>query len=109
MNQPDLLSWRPPAPQSILGDRGGVTFHRPRDGRRLNKQAQAVWNVMRDGNWYTLRQLSDLTGYPEASVSARYRDFSKPEFQDPKLKWHTEREHVSKGLWRYRLVIEGEA
>lgn len=104
-HQPSLLDWKPP--RSILGDRAGTTFSRDLDGKRLNKQAQDVWNVMQDGAWYTLRQLSELTGHPEASISARFRDFSKPEFQSRELNWHTEKERVSRGTWRYRLLIEG--
>lgn len=96
MIQPDLLSWTPPV---ILGDRAGITFDRARDGKRLNAQSADVFALMRDGQWRTLREISDLTGHPEASVSARLRDLRKPELGG----FTVDREFVRRGLWRYRV------
>lgn len=96
MIQPSLFDYVPPV---ILGDRDGQTFNRKRDGARLNKQAQDVFNFMADGQWHTLREISEATGHPEASISARIRDFKKPKFGS----FNTERRHISKGLWQYRL------
>lgn len=88
--------WTPPA---ILGDRQGCTFDRARDGKRLDGQAGDVFHFMSDGEWHTLSEISSSTGHPEASVSARLRDL-----RNPKLGGFTvDREHVRKGLWRYRL------
>lgn len=82
------------------GTRGGVTFDEDRDGDRLNKQARAVWRVMRDGNWHTLEEIERVTGHPQASVSARLRDFRKPKFGG-----HTvERHNLGHGLWIYRVT-----
>jgi biotin operon repressor len=107
MIQPDLLSWTPPAPQSILGDRHGVTFDHKSDVKRLNKQAQAVWEAMADGRYYSLRELADKTGYPEASISARIRDFRKAEFGG---RFETvETVPVHRGLFRYKLHPEKRA
>lgn len=87
----------PPPPH---GHRGGSTFSHPLDYVRLNKQADDVWRIMRDGRWHTLSGLSRLTGHPEASVSARLRDFRKERFGSHVV----ERERLTAGLWRYRLV-----
>lgn len=85
---------------SLEGDRGGDTYEPKRDKERLNKQHVRVWSAMRDGQWYTLKAVSHQTGDPEASISARLRDFRKTKFGS-----HTvERKYVSKGLWKYRLV-----
>lgn len=99
MNQLELLAWTPPV---ILGDRDGVSFDRKRDGARLNKQAQEVFNVMADGRWHTLSDISGKTNHPEASVSARLRDLRKPKFGG----FTVERQALSKGLWQYRMGAE---
>lgn len=97
MMQPSLLDWTPP---QILGPRDGETFDATRDGKRLNAQAADVFRLMRDGEWRTLAQISDATGHPEASVSARLRDMRKPSMGG----YTVERQHVAKGLWRYRVL-----
>jgi len=85
---------------TLQGDRDGETFSRPRDGARLNAQAEAVFDVMCDGCWRTLNQISNLTGAPEPSVSARLRDFRKPKFGG----YLVEKRHLENGLWQYRLL-----
>jgi hypothetical protein len=47
---------------------------------RPQRQHRRVLAVLRDGRWHTLAEISRLTGYPEASVSARIRDFRKADF-----------------------------
>ena len=85
-----------PPPDSY---RDGETYDGPRDRDRLNRQARAVWKVMRDGHWHTLAQLSYLTGgYPEASVSARLRDLRKPRFGSHIIA----RQYVADGVWEYQ-------
>jgi hypothetical protein len=62
---------------------------------------RAVAALMLDGRWRTLRQISDATGSPEASVSARLRDMRKPRFGLSTV----ERERMGDdGLHRYRLL-----
>lgn len=104
MIQTSLFDYTPPAPQSILGDRQGDSYDRKLDLKRLNKQAQVVWDVMSDGNWHTLAELHVLTGYPESSISARCRDFRKGIYGCNEETMESKR--VSKGLWRYRLHPE---
>lgn len=85
------------------GDRGGDTFDPAVDTLRLNRQMRAVYNVVRGGDWWTLGAIAAATGSPEASVSARLRDFRKPRYGG-----HTvDRVRVnppSGGHWQYRLV-----
>jgi hypothetical protein len=83
----------------------GGTFDEAKDGNRLRKQLLAVWVVMYDKQWRTLKQLSKEVDAPEASVSARLRDFRKPKFGG-----HTvERLRVpnGNGLHLYRLLTRG--
>jgi hypothetical protein len=80
---------------------GGGTFDDKRDGDRLRAQLNRVYKFMHDGVWRTLEMISRETGDPEASVSARLRDFRKSKFGG-----HTvERQYISNGLWRYRLLV----
>jgi hypothetical protein len=77
----------------------GGTFNPERDGDRLRRQLVRVRSLMLDGRWRTLAEISLVTGYPEASVSARLRDLRKARFGSHLV----EREYVSKGLWKYRV------
>ncbi len=78
----------------------GMTYDPDRDEKRLSKQISKVWRAMNDGRWHTLYGLSENTGVPEASVSARIRDFRKPRFGD-----HTvDRRCGERGQWWYRLI-----
>jgi hypothetical protein len=58
----------------------GATLDIERDQSRLARQLTAVRLLMLDGQWRTLGQIHDLTGYPESSVSARLRDLRKLKF-----------------------------
>jgi len=44
------------------------------------RQFRTVFELMRDEKPRTLRVISDITGYPETSISARLRDFRKEEY-----------------------------
>jgi hypothetical protein len=79
--------------------RDGDTFNYPRDAARLNKQHADVWEIIRTGKWVTLSEIADQTGHPEASISARLRDFRKERFGG----FVVERRHIANGLWEYRL------
>ena len=91
----DLFTYRPPP-----GPRDGTTFIPKKDEKRLNRQAQLVWNFMSDGRYHTLAEISRATGAPEASASARLRDYKKMKFGS-----HTVlRRRRSEGTHEYRLV-----
>lgn len=95
MSDTPLLDWRPPVPF----DGKGATFVESRDGKRLGKQCQAVYDLMKSGEWFLLRGLAAQAQAPEASVSARLRDLRRYGFK-------IEREYLKDGLWRYRMVRE---
>lgn len=80
------------------GDRGGETYVHDRDYDRLNAQQRAVFELMQNRDWWTYAQIAAKTRYPEGSIGARIRDLQKREFGG----WRVEREHVSRGLHRYR-------
>ena len=78
----------------------GKTYDPERDKERLKTQLFNVWRLMRDGRWRTLEQISRRVCCPEASVSARLRDFRKKKFGG-----HTvERAYVRRGLFKYRVI-----
>lgn len=80
------------------GPRSGETYDHKRDGDRLNRQARAVWRIVRDGRWHTLGEIADITGEPEASVSARLRDLRKARFGSHIVA----RRYVANGVWEYQ-------
>jgi hypothetical protein len=81
------------------GDRDGSTYNPDLDRRPLNEQAQRVWNAMSDGEWHTLAEIAEATGDPEASVSARFRDFRKVKFGS-----HAVPKQRIGRQWMYRLI-----
>lgn len=84
------------------GHRDGATYDPALDYSRLGKQARAVFEYMQSGEWRTLEEISAATGYPEASVSARLRDFRKERFGGMQMSGRRR----SAGLWEYRLSAE---
>lgn len=89
------------------GDRDGVTFTPEFDRDRLNRQALDVYDTLAGnygapgGQWWTLRELADFTGHPEASISARIRDLRKPRYGA--LTIDRRRRGEGRGTWEYRL------
>ncbi len=81
----------------------GETYDEERDGPRINRQRDDVWRAIQDGHWHTLGELESITGHPQASISARLRDFRKTRFGSHVI----EREYVERGLWRYRRLVNG--
>lgn len=78
----------------------GKTYERERDRKRLNTQYQRVFRHMALTGWTTLAELERVTGYPQASISARIRDMKKIT-----MGGHTVmRRRRHSGTWEYKLV-----
>lgn len=92
----------PPDPVivSTTGFRHGETYDVNTDYARLNHQARAVWDVMADRKWHTLREIADASEAPEASVSARLRDFRKPQFGNHVVE---RRRREDGATWEYQM------
>lgn len=88
--------------QPILPHFDGTTYEPAQDNARLSGQLRKVFLAMKDGGWWTLRDLARMARASEASVSARLRDLRKPRFGG----WEVERRRVCAGLYEYRLVID---
>lgn len=89
--QPSLLDWTPPEPK-------GSTYIPERDKARLNAQALGVLRVFEDGKKRSLAQIREITGYPEASISARYRQLREAGYPMRK-------EYIQRGLYLYWMQI----
>lgn len=85
----------------------GATYRPNRDKVRLTKQALRIFQFVRDGRWYTLKEIEAATGDPSPSVSARLRSFKLPEMGGHQLE---KRLHSgSTGLWEYRVLVNEES
>jgi hypothetical protein len=78
------------------------------DYSRLTGQIRDVYTLMSDGEWRTLREVADITAWPEASISAQLRHLRKPKFGSHKVE-KRRRGDPSNGLYEYRLSDSGGA
>jgi hypothetical protein len=79
----------------------GADYVPARDNPRLSSQYQRIFDLMQDGEWRTLADISGATGDPPASVSAQLRHMRKPRFGAHNV----EREHRGHGLYAYRVEV----
>ena len=77
----------------------GADYVPNRDNSRLGSQLQRVFSLVADGKWRSLQDMSDLTGDPQASISAQLRHLRKARFGS----WNVERRYINNGLYEYRL------
>jgi hypothetical protein len=76
----------------------GADYQNDRDNKRLTGQLLKIYDIIKDGNWRTLNQISYEARAPEASVSAQLRNLRKKPFEK-----NIERRHIKNGLYEYRL------
>ena len=74
------------------------------DMKRLARQRTAVLAWMAGGAWWTLAEIAEHTGFPEASVSARLRDFRKARYGGHAVN-RRRRNGESRGTWEYAIVM----
>ena len=55
-------------------------YKTPQDHTRLARQHRDIKDLMLDGCWRTVKEISEKLSYPEPSVSAQLRHLRKPEF-----------------------------
>ena len=72
------------------------------DRERLTKQIGLIFDLVKDGLWRSLKQIADITGFPEASISAQLRHLRKPRFGGHVVE---KRRIKDTGTWVYRLVL----
>lgn len=69
------------------------------------RQRDRVLRLMRSGGWWTLQNLQDATGDPQPSISARLREFRRPEFGG----YDVQKVRLNTGLYEYRLKRKRKA
>ncbi len=87
-------------------DFDGVTYESAFDASRLRGEMKRVYDVMTGRYWQlwlTLREISQITGDPEASISARLRDLRKTKFGAHTVN-RRRRGDPSKGVFEYQLL-----
>jgi len=84
----------------------GPDYNPAYDEDRLTKQIGKVYDLMIDGNWRTLSEISMAIKEPEASISAQLRHLRKPKFGSYIIK-KQRRGDPCQGLWEYRLLMPG--
>ena len=72
------------------------------DMQRLGTQRADVWRLLKLGRWWTLADLAAHSGHPEASVSARIRDFRRPKYGSHSIQ--RRRAPGTDATWEYRLA-----
>jgi hypothetical protein len=79
----------------------GSDYVPTRDDNRLSAQYVRIFNLMSDGQFRTLNEISSVTNDPEASISAQLRHMRKPRFGS-----HTvEKTYEGNGIYKYKLVV----
>ena len=81
----------------------GSDYDPSTDDRRLTKQIIRIIHLMRDSAWRTLYEISNLTGDPQASISAQLRHLRKKRFGSHQINKRRKGKD-SCGLWEYQLI-----
>lgn len=94
----DYADTLPSPPASCAFD--GSTYEPAQDHTRLKGQLWSVFQLMSDGRWRTLREISDRVEGSESALSARLRDLRKAQYGSREI----QRERIEGGLYRYRMI-----
>lgn len=74
------------------------------DDVRLTNQIKRVFDALTKDSWLTLDEIHDLTGDPQASISAQIRHLRKKRFGSHVI--DKRRRGLPKlGLWEYHLQV----
>lgn len=81
----------------------GGGYNEDLDRERLTTQIERLANLMLDGTWRTLREISSAISAPEASVSAGLRALRRKAVGGHKVD-KRRRGNPKQGLWEYQLI-----
>lgn len=75
----------------------------PADTRRAAGQLQRTFDLMKGGEWFTLKQIAEHVGCLETSASSRVRDFRKQQHGGHRVepRWSP----TTPGIHEYRLLV----
>ena len=82
----------------------GSDYIQERDGKRLTKQFHKVFDLMQDGRYRTLPEISNLLNEPPASISSQLRHFRKVAFGSHIVN----KKYEGNGLFSYQLILNNE-
>jgi hypothetical protein len=83
----------------------GATYVASLDRDRLGEQMLRVIDLMADKRWRTLREIAQITGDPEASISARLRDCRKLWGTNALESNRRSGIDPKRGVWQYRVHV----
>ena len=90
-------------------DFDGVTYEPKFDATRLRGEMARVYNVMKDHQWHTLREIWERILFhhaksdSEAGISARLRDLRKAKFGSHMVN-RRRRGDAKRGIFEYQLL-----
>jgi len=70
------------------------------DKSRLTGQLARIFNCMKDRRWRTLGEIEDVTGDPQASISAQLRHLRKKRFGE----YEVRKQNLGYGLYQYKVM-----
>ena len=82
----------------------GSHYNPADDEQRLTRQIGRVYAAINKADWLSLSEIADLTGDPEASISAQLRNLRKAEHGSHTIKVKR-RGDRSSGLFEYKLSL----
>lgn len=89
--------------QPVIPDFEGAEYNSTFDKVRLTGQLLRIFTLMKDGNWRSLDEISNLTGDPHASISAQLRNLRKHRFGGHEV-LRQPRGNRFHGLFEYKLI-----
>ena len=81
----------------------GPAYNPELDFVRLTGQIKRIFTCMADNQWRTLREIANITGDGEASISAQLRHLKKERFGSHGV-IKERRGDPKNGLWQYKLI-----
>lgn len=82
----------------------GSDIDSQKDNARLTGQIKVIFDLMKDGKFRTLREIEDLTNFPQSSISAQLRNLRKERFGSFDVE-KISRGDRENGLFEYRILI----
>lgn len=83
----------------------GAGYEKKHDQARLTGQIKRIYDLMQDGAWRTLREISQVTDDPEASISAQLRGLRSERFGGRTVN-RQRRGDPKQGLYEYQLIVK---
>ena len=83
-------------------DFDGSDYDPKYDRKRLTRQILRVYSALKGGAWLTLDEIHQITGDPQASISAQLRHLRKERFGSYTINKRP-RGDRSRGLWEYKI------